>query len=76
MDKSPFLLVTEYLENGDLKNFLKKDEAKTKTKFDKLVRISENVSGITHYISLFIQVIKPKYRIIRLNDSYTTYSYG
>ena len=45
VDEPPFLLVTEFLENGDLKNYLKKEEAKIKLTFDKLIRISENVSG-------------------------------
>ena len=44
VDEPPFLLVTEFLENGDLKNYLKKEEAKIKLTFDKLIRISENVS--------------------------------
>ena len=44
IDDPPFLLVTEFLENGDLKGYLRKEEAKTKLTFDKLVRISENVS--------------------------------
>ena len=43
VETTPFLLVTELLENGDLKNYLKKEEAKQKLTFDKLVRISENV---------------------------------
>ena len=44
MDEPPFLLVTEYLPNGDMKNYLKKPEAKEKLSFDKLIRIAENVS--------------------------------
>ena len=44
VDEPPFLLVTEFLENDDLKNYLKKEEAKIKLTFDKLIRISENVS--------------------------------
>ena len=43
VEEPPFLLVTEFLENGDLKNYLKKDEAKSRLTFDKLIRISENV---------------------------------
>ena len=44
VDEPPFLLVTEYLPHGDMKNYLKKKEAKENLTFDKLVRISENVS--------------------------------
>ena len=47
VDEAPFLLVTEYLPNGDMKNYLKKTEAKENLTFDKLVRISENVSDIS-----------------------------
>ena len=43
IDDPPFLIVTEFLENGDLKNFLKRDDAKRRLPFDKLVQISENV---------------------------------
>ena len=50
MDEPPFLLVTEYLPNGDMKNYLKKAEAKEKLPFDKLIRISENVSKISKRI--------------------------
>ena len=46
VDEAPFLLVTEYLPHGDMKNYLKKTEAKENLTFDKLVRISENVSDI------------------------------
>ena len=44
IDDPPFLIVTEFLENGDLRNFLKRGDAKERLNFDKLVRISENVS--------------------------------
>ena len=54
------MLITEFLETGDLKNYLKKDEAKTKLTFDKLVRISENVST-SILISFFTDL---KFRII------------
>ena len=43
VEKTPFQLVTEFLENGDLKAYLKKNEAKEKLTFEKLIRISENV---------------------------------
>ena len=40
-----FLVITEFLETGNLKDYLKKEEAKVKLTFEKLVRISENVSN-------------------------------
>ena len=44
VDEPPFLLVTEFLPHGDMKDYLKKPEAKENLTFDKLVRIAENVS--------------------------------
>ena len=46
VEEPPFLLVTEFLPHGDLKNYLKKKEAKDNLSFDKMIRISENVSSI------------------------------
>ena len=47
MDEAPFLLVTEFLPNGDLKGYFKKtEEAKKNLTFDKLILISGNVSSI------------------------------
>ena len=45
VEDPPFLLVTEFLPHGDMKNYLKKAEAKENLPFDKLIRISENVSS-------------------------------
>ena len=47
IEVEPFYLVTEYLENGDLKHFLlneyRKPDEKKETSFETLIRISENV---------------------------------
>jgi hypothetical protein len=43
IDTDPFLMVLEFLENGDLKSFLQKN-GKTKVTFDKLLLICEDVS--------------------------------
>lgn len=43
--ESPFLIVTEWLENGDLKSFLKDQRQKPILMFDDLIRISGNIAS-------------------------------
>ena len=43
IETEPFLMVLEFLENGDLKTFLQKS-GRQKTDFDKLLLICEDVS--------------------------------
>ena len=54
MDEPPFLLITEFLSKGDLKNYLKKPEAKEKLPFDKLILISANVSCILIFCLIIV----------------------
>ncbi|XP_059083329.1 tyrosine-protein kinase SRK3-like isoform X1 [Tigriopus californicus] len=43
--ESPFLIVTEWLDNGDLKSFLKEERQKQNLGFDDLIRISGNIAS-------------------------------
>ena len=45
VEEPTFMVLTEFLGTGSLKDYLKKEEAKVKLTFEKLVRISENVSN-------------------------------
>ena len=45
MDTYPYLLVTEFLINGDMQVYLRKPDAQINLSFDKLILISANVSS-------------------------------
>lgn len=58
--ESPFLIVTEWLENGDLKSFLKDQRQKPILMFDDLIRISGNV---LLYRDISIHVVQKWYHL-------------
>jgi hypothetical protein len=57
VDEPPFLLITEFLPNGDLKGYLKKPEAKENLPFDKLIMICANVSSVIRCLPLLIIIL-------------------
>ncbi len=45
-DQEPFYIITEFMSNGALLDFLRKEDAKTRLHFDSLISISAQVSSI------------------------------
>lgn len=48
-EKEPFYIITEFMCNGSLLDFLRKEEAKSRLRFDSLISIAAQVaSGMAH----------------------------